>query len=66
LSAGLNGTLFALRKICPNFLRSIKDILFYKLFFRDNIKFQLALAEFRGIIQSVFCMPSNYRPFEEK
>jgi GT2 family glycosyltransferase len=60
------GTLSALRKICPNFLRSIKNILFYKLFFRDDIKFQLALAEFRGIIQSVFCMPSNYRPFEEK
>jgi hypothetical protein len=60
------GTLSALRKICPNFLRSIKNILFYKLFFSDDIKFQLALAEFRGIIQSVFCMPSNYRPFEEK
>ena len=60
------GVFFALKKIFPNFLRSIRKILIYKFLFRDNIKFQFALAELEGIIHSVLSKPSSYRPFEKK
>ncbi len=60
------GIFFALRKIFPNFLRSIKKILTYKFLLRDSLKFQFALAEFKGILHSVLSRPSNYRPFEKK
>ena len=60
------GIFFALKKIFPNFLRSAKKILIYKILLRDNKKFQLALAEFKGILQSVLSKPSNYRPFKKK
>jgi GT2 family glycosyltransferase len=60
------GMFFALRKIFPNFLRSIKKILTYKFLLRDSLKFQFAIAEFKGILHSVLCRPSNYRPFEKK
>ena len=59
------GMFFALRKIFPNFFRSIKKILTYKFLLRDSLKFQFALAEFKGILQSVLSRPSNYRPFEK-
>ena len=59
------GMFFALRKIFPNFFRSIKKILTYKFLLRDSLKFQYALAEFKGILQSVLSRPSNYRPFEK-
>jgi GT2 family glycosyltransferase len=58
------GVFFALKKIFPNFLRSIRKIFIYKILLRDNIKFQFALAEFNGILQSVMSKPSNYRPFK--
>jgi len=60
------GVLFGLKKIFPNFLRSIRKILIYKILLRDNKKFQFALAEFNGILQSVLSKPSNYRPFKKK
>ena len=60
------GIFFALKKIFPNFLRSAKKILIYKILLRDNKKFQFALAEFKGILQSVLSKPSNYRPFKKK
>jgi N-acetylglucosaminyl-diphospho-decaprenol L-rhamnosyltransferase len=60
------GVLFGLKKIFPNFLRSIRKILIYKILLRDNKKFQFALAEFNGILQSVLLKPSNYRPFKKK
>jgi GT2 family glycosyltransferase len=60
------GVFFGLKKIFPNFLRSIRKILIYKILLRDNIKFQFALAEFKGILQSVLSKPSNYRPFKKK
>ena len=60
------GMFFALRKIFPNFLRSIKKILTYKFLLRDSLKFQFAIAEFKGILYSVLSRPSNYRPFEKK
>jgi len=59
------GMFFALRKIFPNFLRSIKKILTYKFLLRDSLKFQFALAEFKGILNSVLSKPSNFRPFEK-
>ena len=58
------GVFFALKKIFPNFLRSIKKILLYKFLLRDIIKLQYALAEIRGILQSVMSKPSNYRPIK--
>ena len=60
------GMFFALRKIFPNFLRSIKKIITYKFLLRDSLKLQFALAEFKGILYSVLSRPSNYRPFEKK
>jgi GT2 family glycosyltransferase len=60
------GTFFGIKKIFPNFLRSIRKILFYKFLLRDNVKYQFALAEFKGIFQSVLSKPSNYRPFKKK
>jgi GT2 family glycosyltransferase len=60
------GTFFGIKKIFPNFLRSIRKILFYKFLLRDNIKSQFALAELKGIFQSVLSKPSNYRPFKKK
>lgn len=58
------GVFFALKKIFPNFLRSIKKILLYKFLLRDIVKLQYALAEIRGILQSVMSKPSNYRPIK--
>jgi len=58
------GVFFALKKIFPNFLRSIKKILLYKFLLRDFVKLQYALAEIRGILQSVMSKPSNYRPIK--
>ena len=60
------GIFFALRKIFPNFVRSIKKIFTYKFLLRDSLKFQYALAEFKGVINSVLSKPSDYRPFEKK
>jgi hypothetical protein len=60
------GVFFALKKIFPNFLRSIKKIFIYKFLLKDTKKFQFALAELKGIIQSVLSKPSDYRPFENK
>jgi GT2 family glycosyltransferase len=60
------GLFFGLKKIFPNFLRSIRRILIYKILLRDDIKFRFALAEFKGILQSVLSKPSNYRAFKKK
>lgn len=61
-----NGTFSALRNILPNFLRSIRNILKYKFFLKNYIEYKLALAEFKGILQSIMSRPSNYRPFKSK
>ncbi len=60
------GVLFGLKKIFPNFLRSVRKILIYKILLKDNIKYHFALAEFKGILQSVLSKSSNYRPFKNK
>ena len=60
------GVFFGLKKIFPNFLRSIRKILIYKILLKDEIKYYFALAEFKGILQSVLSKSSNYRPFKNK
>jgi GT2 family glycosyltransferase len=59
------GTIFALRKIFPNFIRSIKKIVIYSIFIRDYTKLQCALAELKGMFNSIISRPSSYRPFEK-
>ena len=60
------GVFYGLKKILPNFLRSIRKILIYKIFLKDNIKFHFAIAEFKGILRSLLSKSSNYRPFKNK
>ena len=57
------GYFFALRKIFPNFLRSIKRMFIYKVC-RKNKEYSINKNEFLGIINSILKKPSNYRPFE--
>ena len=57
------GYFLALRKILPNFLRSLKRLLISKIY-NKKIEYSLRKAELLGIIKSVFNKPSDYRPFE--
>ena len=57
------GYLFALKKIRPNFFRSIKKMVSAK-FHKDHEGYCLSRAEFLGIINSIFNKPSSYRPYE--
>ena len=57
------GYLIALRKIFPNFLRSLKRLLISKIY-NKKIEYSLHKAELSGIMTSVFNKPSDYRPFE--
>ena len=57
------GYFFALRKVFPNFLRSLKRLLISKIY-NKKIEYSLRKAELLGIITSVFNKPSDYRPFE--
>ena len=54
--------MIALSKIFPNFLRSISKIL--KSFFlkKDEHYYENALAELKGIVNSVLKKKSDYRP----
>ena len=58
------GRLFALKKIFPNIIRSIKSIVKYKIC-NDKTNYELSKAELFGIIYSIFEMSSSFRPFEE-
>ncbi len=58
------GIFFALKKIMPNFLRSIKKIFYYNIVNRDKLKLRLAIAELSGIINAILGKPSNFRPFQ--
>jgi GT2 family glycosyltransferase len=58
------GILFALKKIMPNFLRSIKKIFFYNIFNRNKSEARLAIAELAGITNAILGKPSNFRPFQ--
>ncbi len=57
------GYFFALRKVFPNFLRSLKRLLISKIY-NKKIEYSLRKAELSGIMTSVFNKPSDYRPFE--
>jgi len=60
-----SGTIFALRKIFPNLVRSIKKMIISKLKNDINL-YKLSKTEFLGIAHSVLNKPSCYRPFEEE
>jgi len=53
--------IYAIRKIMPNLLRSLKNIVVAKIFNKNEI-FELSKAEFLGSINSIFLKKSNYRP----
>lgn len=53
--------LYALRKIMPNLLRSIKNIIIGKILNKNEI-LELSKAEFLGSINSIFLKKSSYRP----
>jgi N-acetylglucosaminyl-diphospho-decaprenol L-rhamnosyltransferase len=57
------GILFALKKIMPNFLRSIRKIFYYNIFNRNKLEARLAVAELAGITNAILSKPSNFRPF---
>ncbi len=54
--------IYALSKIFPNFLRSIFKILKSFLFKKNNHDYENALAELKGVLNSVFKRKSYYRP----
>jgi len=58
------GILFALKKIMPNFLRSIKKIFYYNIFNRNKLEARFAIAELAGITNAILGKPSNFRPFQ--
>ena len=58
------GIFFALKKITPNFLRSIKKIFYYRIVDRNKLKLSLAVAELSGIMNAILGKPSNFRPFK--
>ena len=57
------GYFFALKKIFPNFIRSLKKLLISKIY-NKKIEYSLNKTELSGIVTSVFNKPSDYRPFE--
>ena len=54
---------FAIRKIFPNFLRSLKNMLICFII-RNRNEYTLHKTELSGILASIFNKPSNYRSFE--
>jgi len=59
------GYFFALRKVFPNFLRSLKRLLISKIY-NKKTECSLHKTELLGIVSSIFNKPSNYRPFESE
>ena len=57
------GYFFALKKIMPNFFRSVKKMINAK-FKKNHEEYCLCKAEFLGIVNSIFNKPSSYRPYE--
>ena len=57
------GYFLALKKVCPNFFRSLKRLLISKIY-NKKIEYSLHKAELSGILASVLNKPSDYRPFE--
>jgi len=59
------GYFFAIKKIFPNFLSSIKKIIICTIYNRKKER-SLYKTELFGIFASIFNKPSSYRPFETK
>jgi len=57
------GYYYALKKIFPNLIRSIKRMIYCKLSKEDK-QFYLYKNEFLGILSSILNKPSDYRPFK--
>jgi len=57
------GYIFAIRKILPNFIRSLKKMIICRIRGEKN-KYMFHKYEILGIISSVFNKKSNYRPFK--
>ena len=56
---------FALKKIIPNFIKSIKRMINAKI--KKNYKeYNLSKAEILGILNSIFLKKSSYRPYESE
>ena len=59
------GYLYALKKIFPNLIRSLKDMFISKIK-KNNKNYMLHKTEFSAIISSIMNKPSSYRPFESE
>ena len=59
------GYFFAIKKIFPNFIRSIKKIIICTIYNRKK-EYSLYKTELSGIFASISNKPSSYRPFETK
>mgnify|MGYP001299407562 FL=1 len=57
------GYFFAIRKIYPNFIRSIKKMIICKIY-RKQKEYLSHKNELLGILASIFNRPSTFRPFE--
>ena len=57
------GYFFAIRKIYPNFVRSIKKMIICKIYRKHN-EYLSHKNELLGILASIFNKPSTFRPFE--
>ena len=57
------GYFFAIKKIFPNFLRSIKKMFICRIFNKKN-EYSQYKTELSGIFASILNRPSSYRPFE--
>ena len=53
--------IYALTKILPNFIQAIKKVII-GLFKLDRFHIYLSLIELYGIVSSVLCLKSFYRP----
>ena len=59
------GYFFAIKKIFPNFIRSIKKIIICTIYNRKK-EYSLYKTELSGIFASISNKPSSYRHFETK
>jgi len=59
------GFFFGLKKISPNFVRAIKNMII-SIISKKNKEYFLHKTELSGILASIFNKPSNYRSFDIK
>ena len=58
------GTYFALKKNLNIFFKILKKIIFSTIFFKKQ-DLAYSIAELKGLINSIFNKPSNYRPYKK-